>query len=1607
MKKHFLTAILVLLLLLCCTAVAAAAETETVATIGSNAYSSLQAAVDAYSDSSTPIRLEKEISETVSISKDIYLDLNGHDVTGEVTVTGGTLYVLDSQTDDFTVEDDAGYGVIRNVTGNIAGVPAEASCAEDGYLMAQDSEGYSFHRIDLQIHTMTLRPDQAGVYYKSNFAGDEIVAANVSRYGVALSIKAIPSAENIKTACATSYFTNFSAGNNGEGTSTLLKNVMKTTNTQAVNEAQSKMPIYGRAYIQTCDGTYIFGESVSRNLQQQAEQVATDAVWNELTDAQVDASVLMYRKYTPIMRKWNVTNIESAIVFREGKALNDGKTLKVLALTSSFGLNTTQLLYDVAVAEGYAPENVIVGRLYASGCTLEKHLAHAPNKGLYQYSKVTGDPTKTDNPGVMQTLIKEGNATLLDGLLDEDWDIIFMQQGAAQAPQLGTYKDYIDQFRAIVDEYKPNKEARFVWNMLWGYQSDSTISPFPTTFKGDQMYMYQCNIDAVMEKVIPRTDYDRIIPTGTVIQNARGAVFGDHLCRDTYHLNNYGAIMAAYGLFSVITGQEVTDIRVDAVTVSATNGIGGALKITEPLTDEEKAAMVESVNNALKNPFAVTPSKYPYVDYSSFTYTENLSFNEGTKVAVCPECDKKVTWIEVNQDNVHSMNVADGKGYFGALMAQGTYHFYLSSDVSYTAASPSAALLYMDGSNRNVCLHLNGHNLTATNCSIAYLSSTSKLRIMGNGIVSGNRSNTSQAFLGSAITLNSGTTGTNLGTIKLCSGTYVQPEGNNQLAPIGTSWQAGNLQILEDVTINSKSGGYSICLNAANNKADKSASYTERLEIFGGILNGPIYCKAFSASSANSSIYVYGGTLNGGIEVADSADIILSGNPVIAGNGLNLPAGMTVSLGELTEGAKIKVKNTGVFTGAIDNAASYLQYFSPVSSDHKISVQDGKLCCSDASIYTKNLSFAAGTKNAYCASCDATVTWIEVNQDNVQSMDVSGSTGYFGSTMPEGTYHFYLSTDVSYTATSANKGNSLLHMAASRRNVCLHLNGNDLTTTNCAVAVLAGSAKLNILGTGTVTGNHTHSNKYRGSAIILNSGTTSSNAGVIRLYSGTYVQPESNTQLAPVSTAQQGGLLEIYEDATIIGNSNNNSLYVNASNINAYDETVNIYGGTFIRPVVSKTYESTHNKHTVLNISGGTFNDGIEIVDYTNATLSGCPVISGAGLKLPAGTTVTLGELTDGANIKLDAEGAFTAANANAANYQKYFASAVPGFTVSVKNNVLYCSPCSPYVSNLVFDAGTKNATCPSCNKSVTWIEVNQTNLSSLLSNGTTGYFGNTIPTGTYHFYLSSDVTYTAASGNTDKAFIYSAGSGRNICLHLNGHDLTATNAAVVIMASTTKINIMGSGTVSGNHTHSSKFRGSAIIMNSGTTGTNLGTVRLYSGTYVQPEGNTQLAPVSASFQGGLMEIYEDATITGNSSNYSLCINTANNNSTLTATYNEIINIYGGTFNRPVYAKAFSTTLKNTALNIYGGTFNDGIEIVDNTVDLKLSGAPVIGGAGLKLPTGFTATLDTLTNGASIAVNASGAFTKAHTSAASFLQYFRAAVSGKTISVSDNVLYCN
>jgi hypothetical protein len=228
---------------------------------------------------------------------------------------------------------------------------------------------------------------------------------------------------------------------------------------------------------------------------------------------------------------------------------------------------------------------------------------------------------------------------------------------------------------------------------------------------------------------------------------------------------------------------------------------------------------------------------------------------------------------------------------------------------------------------------------------------------------------------------------------------------------------------------------------------------------------------------------------------------------------------------------------------------------------------------------------------------------------------------------------------------------------------------------------MAGNSKLNMMGKGVVSGNHTHaSQKFRGSAFVLNSGNAITDPAVLRLYSGTYVQPASNTQWAPVTTSFQGGMLEIFKDVTITGNTY--SVALNTANnkgatTTAVDEVVNIYGGTFNRPVYAKESLYTSTRNTELNISGGTFNDGIIIDDHTSLNITGTPLIKGAGLKIPEGVRVTLETLEEGASIRVDATGVFTIANPLAEDYLKYFTSVKTGYKITVEKDVFYCNKAS------------------------------------------------------------------------------------------------------------------------------------------------------------------------------------------------------------------------------------------------------------------------------------------------------------------------------------------
>ncbi len=258
------------------------------------------------------------------------------------------------------------------------------------------------------------------------------------------------------------------------------------------------------------------------------------------------------------------------------------KSLKILAIGNSFSVDAMQHLYTVAKAEGV--EEIVLGNLYIGGCTLDKHAANAVSgaKDYKYYKNTTGEWLTTPM------------ASLLDGVKDEDWDIITMQQGSPKSGIAEEYQPYLNELVAFVNRNKTNPDAKLYWHMTWAYQGDSDHKAF-SDYGNDQKTMYLGIVNAVQQAVEPAGVFEKVLPVGTAIQNARTGFVGDTLTRDGFHLSDLGRTIASYTWYAVIDGQPLYTVNVDKI---------GAQK----LTDSHKKLIVEAVNNAIAEPYAVTES---------------------------------------------------------------------------------------------------------------------------------------------------------------------------------------------------------------------------------------------------------------------------------------------------------------------------------------------------------------------------------------------------------------------------------------------------------------------------------------------------------------------------------------------------------------------------------------------------------------------------------------------------------------------------------------------------------------------------------------------------------------------------------------------------------------------------------------------------------------------------------------------------------------------------------------------------------------------------------------------------------------------------------------
>ncbi len=978
-------------------------------------------------------------------------------------------------------------------------------------------------------------------------------------------------------------------------------------------------------------------------------------------------------------------------------------------------------------------------------------------------------------------------------------------------------------------------------------------------------------------------------------------------------------------------------------------------------------------------------------------YTDELEFLDGSRWAVCAVCEKYVAWKPITQ------------AAFGDKCFTGTengLHLYLAEDVTYTGTETFINAPGADG-NKNVpyttCIHLNGHNFTATNTNVAH-GSNGSLNILGTGTVSGNGKN------GAAITIN-----TNKdvgGGMFLYSGTYTKP-ASNASGVVQVNSNGGRIWIGKDATIVTEPGVLAAKVSGGN-------LISGHLVIEGTVKGGYVESALKIVKpelECDVILELKDANLEGGAKLAQDTLFAVSGETKI--NGLDMTSGNVILMSDLSGDAKIIVKANGFFTDDLDDANGQLKYYEAAAKFLPVEVKAGKLWTDRAPnapdyvddpevpalpalLKTDNSDLVLDANNqAKCPVCDKVVTWTAITQ-----ADINNSAEDYGYAL-SGDTHYYLAESITYTGSKVAIGYPWTQ-ENSGKTACLHLNGNNLTATN-GIAFFVG-LRLNVMGNGVVTGNGKLSNR----AATFD---TNSTAALVNLYGGTYTKSANND--FPVLTINAaGGTLNIYDGVTVDGRENKGDV------VRTWNGTLNIYGGTIYGGTTGACVNASNSTHSgnpvagtvnifggllqatngsgaaangsaskkaTLNIYGGEIKGTTQVKSTANVTIGGTAKMN--RLHVDADQKITLAEMSEGASIDVIANGIFTNPSNNANAYVKYFHGFSLGSlkykTPTVVENALFTEegtdepgtgpepepePVAPAIDNsdLVFEEGTTKAKCPVCNEVVEWIAITQAEF------GTTG-IGDVTEAGK-HYYLAEDINYT---GTTN--FIRGPGNSGKLCIHLNGHNYTG--AAPFLFGWGSKSCVMGNGIVA-NANNTAKT--GAIVWNTGTK-TNVD-IQLYGGIYTVTKDNVNGSAILINTNGGDITIHPGATVIGSKTAPAIYVGTS-------SIRTSVLTINGATVDG---------ILKVYPLNVSAG-YSTTITLDDATVaqvDLGKDVSFIVKGDTkihqLNIDEGAKITVGDLTSNAKINVKGNGVISEANAKMSTYFGMFTSY--GCQLSVENNAL---
>ena len=109
--------------------------------------------------------------------------------------------------------------------------------------------------------------------------------------------------------------------------------------------------------------------------------------------------------------------------------------IKILSIGNSFSQDAQAYVHQIAASAGIETKVV---NLYIGGCSLERHYNNITENAVAYNYELNG------NTHMGRTV------SIMEGLIEEDWDFVTLQQASAVSGLPATYHPYLEELSAYV-----------------------------------------------------------------------------------------------------------------------------------------------------------------------------------------------------------------------------------------------------------------------------------------------------------------------------------------------------------------------------------------------------------------------------------------------------------------------------------------------------------------------------------------------------------------------------------------------------------------------------------------------------------------------------------------------------------------------------------------------------------------------------------------------------------------------------------------------------------------------------------------------------------------------------------------------------------------------------------------------------------------------------------------------------------------------------------------------------------------------------------------------------------------------------------------------------